>query len=107
MTNTPEIRALLYASGYKLQHVARVLHITPNTLRRKLDGDTEFKLSEAERLSALLRLTPDQREKYFFGEEQPKGGEMNDLTAAAQNTARPAAVRHAARPHLPGAQSVG
>ena len=31
-------------SGYKLQYVASVLHISSNTLRHKLLGETQFKL---------------------------------------------------------------
>ncbi|MGN0706466.1 MAG: XRE family transcriptional regulator [Faecalibacterium sp.] len=61
------IWALIRSSGYKLNYIARVLNITPNTLRLKLNGENEFKLSEAQCLARLLELDAAQRERYFFG----------------------------------------
>lgn len=50
MANTEMIRDYIRASGYKMQYVARALKISPNALNLKLQGRTQFKLSEAERL---------------------------------------------------------
>ena len=55
--------------GYKLQYVASVLHISSNTLRHKLLGETQFKLDEAERLSTMLGLTMAERDACFFDAE--------------------------------------
>ena len=49
MANTNLIYTYIQDSGYKLQYVASVLHISSNTLRHKLLGETQFKLDEAER----------------------------------------------------------
>ena len=49
MANTEMIRDYIRASGYKMQYVARALKISPNALNLKLQGRTQFKLSEAER----------------------------------------------------------
>ena len=57
MANTEMIRDYIRASGYKMQYVARALKISPNALNLKLQGRTQFKLSEAERLSAVLGLS--------------------------------------------------
>ena len=57
MANTNLIYTYIQDSGYKLQYVASVLHISSNTLRHKLLGETQFKLDEAERLSTMLGLT--------------------------------------------------
>ena len=48
---------------------ASVLHISSNTLRHKLLGETQFKLDEAERLSTMLGLTMAERDACFFDAE--------------------------------------
>lgn len=67
MTNTEQLRTYIHSQGLKLSHVARVLGINSNTLRMKLDGETDFKISEADRLSSMLGLTMEQRDACFFG----------------------------------------
>lgn len=67
MTDTMMLRECIRSKGMKLGHVARVLGMTNNTLRNKLENESEFKLSEAERLSAMLGLTREQRDRCFFG----------------------------------------
>ena len=67
MTNTIQLRTYIEDQGVKLGHVANVLGISSNTLRKKLNNEQEFKVSEAEQLSALLRLTRDERDNCFFG----------------------------------------
>ena len=42
MANTNLIYTYIQDSGYKLQYVASVLHISSNTLRHKLLGETQF-----------------------------------------------------------------
>ena len=65
MANTNLIYTYIQDSGYKLQYVASVLHISSNTLRHKLLGETQFKLDEAERLSTMLGLTMAERDAGF------------------------------------------
>ena len=67
MTNTVQIRTYIQDRGLKMGHVARVLGISDNTLRQKLNNESEFKVSEADRLSAILGLTVEQRDACFFG----------------------------------------
>ena len=84
MANTNLIYHYIQDSGYKLQYVAKVLHISGNTLRHKLLGETQFKLNEAETLSSMLGLTMAERDACFFDAdnrfarsitpEQPKRG---------------------------------
>lgn len=69
MTNTEQLRQYVEQSGYKLQYLAQALEVSPNTLRLKLNAKTEFKVSEAARLSAVLGLTARQRDACFFGTE--------------------------------------
>ena len=68
-TATTQIYTYIQDSGYKLQYVASVLHISSNTLRHKLLGETQFKLDEAERLSTMLGLTMAERDACFFDAE--------------------------------------
>ena len=69
MANTEMIREYIRASGYKLQYVARAMQISPNALGQKLQGHTQFKLNEAERLSAVLGLSMYERDLCFFEEQ--------------------------------------
>ena len=63
MANTNLIYTYIQDSGYKLQYVASVLHISSNTLRHKLLGETQF------RLSTMLGLTMAERDACFFDAE--------------------------------------
>lgn len=67
MTNTTQIRAYIESKGLKLGHVARVLGISSSALHQKLNDESDFKVSEADRLSAMLGLTMEQRDACFFG----------------------------------------
>ena len=69
MANTNLICTYIQDSGYKLQYVASVLHISSNTLRHKLLGETQFKLDEAEKLATMLGLTMAERDAGFFDAE--------------------------------------
>ena len=57
MTDTMMIRDCIRSQGMKLGHVAHVLGIT----------NSEFKVSEAEKLSKMLGMTVEQRDRCFFG----------------------------------------
>ena len=59
MTDTMMLRDCIRSRGVKLGHVAHVLGITNNTLR--------CKLSESEKLSKMLGMTTEQRDRCFFG----------------------------------------
>lgn len=67
MTDTMMIRDCIRSQGMKLGHVAHVLGITNNTLRCKLENESKFKVSEAEKLSKMLGMTVEQRDRCFFG----------------------------------------
>ena len=69
MANTNLIYTYIQDSGYKLQYVARAMQISPNALGQKLQGHTQFKLDEAERLSTMLGLTMAERDACFFDAE--------------------------------------
>lgn len=74
MADIGQLRLLLRKSGYTRQHAARLLGISEKTLYSRLQGGSDFKLAEAEKLAALLELTAAQREAYFFGFAPGPGG---------------------------------
>ena len=59
-----DIRAMIRERGLKQENVARALQISTNTLNKKLNGETEFRLCEAKTLAALLDTSVDA---LFFG----------------------------------------
>ena len=67
MTDTMMIRDCIRSQGMKLGHVAHVLGITNNTLRCKLENESESKVSAAEKLSTDAGMTVEQRDRCFFG----------------------------------------
>lgn len=54
-----DIRAMIRERGLKQENVARALQISTNTLNKKLNGETEFRLCEAKTLAALLDTSVD------------------------------------------------
>ena len=69
MANTNLIYTYIFFCCFKLFFFFSVLHISSNTLRHKLLGETQFKLDEAERLSTMLGLTMAERDACFFDAE--------------------------------------
>lgn len=66
MTNTGLLRKKIDDSGYKLTFVARQLGITYQGFLKKINNDTEFKVSEVAMLRTLLNLTDTEFEQIFF-----------------------------------------
>ena len=48
-----DIRAMIRERGLKQENVARALQISTNTLNKKLNGETEFRLCEAKTLGQI------------------------------------------------------
>ena len=66
MTDGAQIEYYIWDRKLKMNHVAQVLGISTSTLKNKLTGKTDFKVSEADTLSSLLELTPPQRDLCCF-----------------------------------------
>lgn len=62
---TGELRERIVASGITQIHIANNLGINIGTLQNKLNGKTEFKISEIVKLSKILGLTNKERDYYF------------------------------------------
>ena len=66
MTNTRLLEQKIKDSGLKLTYIADRLGVVWITLRRKLDGESEFKQSEIVVLKDLLHLTDEEIKAIFF-----------------------------------------
>lgn len=113
MANTEMIRAYIRDSGYKLQFIARAMEISSNALNQKLQGKTQFKLSEAERLSTMLGLSMAERDACFFDQQNRADRLMqraqesrrraeNDQRAEHGNKSSTVQIRHAELGAQPG-----
>ncbi len=54
------------ASGYKRSYLAKEMGISAESLRRKLNGLSEFTASEIGLLCTLLRITPSEAAAIFY-----------------------------------------
>lgn len=64
--NTAEFRAEVARKGARYNDLADNLGITYATLNNKVNGKTDFKLSEVEKLRDLLGIEPDRLYTIFF-----------------------------------------
>ena len=66
MTNTAALLSWIHDHGYKLKFVAKTLGITYYGLKKKLDNQSEFKLSEIGKFMTVLGMTKRERDHIFF-----------------------------------------
>lgn len=66
MTNSRELREWLDDKGLKLKAVAKKMGITPYSLQKKIDNETEFKASEIAVFTAEYGMPTDMRDHIFF-----------------------------------------
>lgn len=66
MVDTIRLRTHIEERGIKLGYIAYAMGVSCGTLRNKLNSETDFKVSEAEKLAALLNLTQEERDACFF-----------------------------------------
>lgn len=66
--NKELLRETIEGSGYKLIFIASKLDVTYQGLLNKLNGITEFKLSEVRTLCDLLNIDNHKKEDIFFNQ---------------------------------------
>ncbi len=66
MTDTKRLRERIESRGLKYRYVATELGLTPYGLSRKIENDSEFKVSEVNALSKILGLTMQEKDEIFF-----------------------------------------
>lgn len=66
MIDRERLNQKVRVSGYKRKYLAQAMRMSDSSLRNKLEGKSEFKLSEAQRLSVLLGLSPEEQNRCFW-----------------------------------------
>ena len=66
MVRLDELKKQIKNSGLKLTFIAAQMGITRETLYNKLEGESEFKASEINMLTRLLKLSKPDRDYIFF-----------------------------------------
>lgn len=72
MVNLELLEKEIKESGLKLNYLADKLDISYYGLSKKLKGLNEFKLSEVQKLSKLLKLNQKTRNTIFFNQKREK-----------------------------------
>lgn len=68
MTDLEKLRKVIENSGLRFNYIAKNLNLSRETLYHKLDGKTEFKVSEVNKLTKILNMDNDTRNSIFFGD---------------------------------------
>lgn len=68
MTDTQALNDAINASGLKRGYIANALGVSHAGLINMINNRAEFRASHIFKLTALLRLTPAQRDAIFFAE---------------------------------------
>lgn len=66
MTDLDSLQKAVKKSGLKKSHIADQMGMNPKTLWRKLSGQTEFTLSEADKLGEVLGMNQEEKRNIFF-----------------------------------------
>lgn len=67
MINLKLLNKSIINSGKTITHLSKTLKISREALYKKLNGETEFKISEANILVNELNLSTEDRTRIFFG----------------------------------------
>lgn len=66
MIDLEKLRNLIDDSGLKMNFIASELNLSRESLYYKLEGKTEFKVSEVQKLTRVLNMSNDMRNIIFF-----------------------------------------
>lgn len=66
MTNLKLLTELIEERGIKLNKLAEKMGLTYQGLKYKLDGRSEFKVSEVNLMTRALKLSDEERDAIFF-----------------------------------------
>lgn len=70
--NLDLLNGRIYSCGVKKVELAELLGISTTSLRHKLMGEVDFRISEVAKISEVLKLTPQEREVIFFNKNDEK-----------------------------------
>ncbi|MDK4491608.1 toxin-antitoxin system, antitoxin component, Xre family protein [Fusobacterium necrophorum] len=66
MINTELLKQKIDISGYRVSGIAKQLKLSSYGLRKKLNNDTEFKVSEVSKICKILTINDKERDTIFF-----------------------------------------
>lgn len=66
MTDTKLLKQKIDESGYLFGWIAKQLNLSPYGLRKKVDGENEFKATEIMKFQEILKISNDERDKIFL-----------------------------------------
>lgn len=66
MINTKILKQRIEESGYRFSWIAKQLNLSPYGLRKKVNGENDFKISEVNKICKLLNITDKGRNSIFF-----------------------------------------
>lgn len=62
------LRSAIDSSGVKLKHIADRLHLSRYGLYKKINGESEFTVTETIELQKILQLNSSERDAIFFND---------------------------------------
>ena len=72
MTNTSKLRGKMAEKGYTLSDLSKAVNLSRPCLRKKINGDVDFRVSEIERVCSALDIKRGEVIGYFFASDVPK-----------------------------------
>ncbi len=70
MIDRQRLNQHIEASGYKRAYIASHMGLSRNALQNRLAGRQDFKLGQAQRLSWLLGLSEEERDRCFWPDKR-------------------------------------
>lgn len=71
MTNSNKLKGRITEKGFTLSSFAEAVHISRPCLRKRINGQADFKVSEIEKICDLLDISHSDMCSYFFTSEVP------------------------------------
>lgn len=68
MTNLEELKRAIQNSGIPITIISKRTHMNRRSLYNKINGKTEFKVSEMDSLSKVIGLNEKKKSEIFFAE---------------------------------------
>lgn len=68
MTNLEELKKAIRNSGIPITIISKRAHMDRRSLYNKINGKTEFKVSEMDSLSKIIGLNEKEKSEIFFAE---------------------------------------
>ena len=68
MTNLDELKKVIKDSGIPITIISKRTHMDRRSLYNKINGKTEFKVSEMDSLSKVIGLNEKQKSEIFFAD---------------------------------------